>query len=110
MRLLVYCLYIYLPPRTPLPRAKALRVAQRKAGLEEGMPPQVLPLTCLLPLLLLLLALECVEVCVGASATQLSVRLGGGAHVFRATSSPLSVCVCVCVCVCMHLCVCVSVC
>jgi hypothetical protein len=48
MRLLVYCLYIYLPPRTPLPRAKALRVAQRKAGLEEGIPPQVLPLTCLI--------------------------------------------------------------
>jgi hypothetical protein len=67
------------PFRTPLPRAKALRVSQKEAGLQEARPPQVLPLTFLLLLLLLPLALKCVEVWVGASATQLSVRLGGGA-------------------------------
>jgi len=64
--------------RTALHRAKALRLAKKEAGLQEARPTLLTCLLLLLRLLLLLLLLLALE-CVGASATQLSVRLGGGA-------------------------------
>ena len=37
-------------PARSIPGQKRVRAAQKKAGLQEAMPPQVLPLTCLPPL------------------------------------------------------------